>query len=331
VKLIAEPWDIGPGGYQVGGFPPQWTEWNGKYRDSVRDFWRGEGSLGEFASRLAGSSDLYEQSGRRPVASINFVTAHDGFTLRDLVSYNEKHNQANGEENRDGESHNRSWNCGAEGDTQDQGILELRGRQQRNFLATLMLSQGVPMLVAGDEMGRTQKGNNNGYCQDNEISWIDWEHFDEDLLEFTRALIRLRRDHPIFRRRGWFEGRELHGSDIKDLAWFKPDGSEMSEEDWRVGYAKSLAVFLHGRAIKRLGEHGEVIKDDSFYVIFNAHHEPLAFQLPDGKFGEKWQKVLDTNDDAPPELRRSRRVQTLAPGSSVEVRARAMMLLRSLP
>jgi glycogen operon protein len=298
----------------------------------VRDYWRGEHStLGEFAWRLMGSSDLYASAGRTPHASINFVTAHDGFTLRDLVTYNEKHNEANGEENRDGEGHNRSWNCGAEGETQDENVRQLRARQQRNFLATLMLSQGVPMLVAGDEMGRTQKGNNNGYCQDNELSWLDWEHLDEDLLEFTRSLIRLRREHPIFRRRGWFEGRELHGTDVKDLHWFKPDGDEMSEEDWRVGYAKSLAVFLNGTAIRRPGEHGEALKDDNFYLIFNAHHEPLAFVLPNGKFGNRWQRVLYTAEDNPPELRRSRRAQSLEPGAQVQVEARSMMLLRGLP
>jgi isoamylase len=329
VKLIAEPWDVGEGGYQVGNFPAQWSEWNGKYRDTVRDYWRGENStMGEFAYRLTGSSDLYASAGRRPHASVNFITAHDGFTLRDLVSYNEKHNEANGEDNRDGESHNRSWNCGAEGDTQDEKVLQLRSRQQRNFLATLMLSQGVPMLVAGDELGRTQRGNNNGYCQDNEVSWHDWEHVDEDLLEFTRSLIRLRREHPIFRRRGWFDGRELHGSDVKDLAWFKPDGNEMSEDDWSVGYAKSLAVFLNGTAIRRPGEHGEVVKDDSFYLIFNAHHERMSFFLPDEKFGTKWVRVLDTQDDNPPELRRSRRAQAMGPGAKIDVQARAMILVR---
>jgi isoamylase len=329
VKLIAEPWDVGEGGYQVGNFPAQWSEWNGKYRDTVRDYWRGEHStMGEFAHRLMGSSDLYASAGRTPHASINFITAHDGFPLRDLVSYNQKHNELNGEDNRDGESHNRAWNCGAEGDTEDPAILQLRGRQQRNFLATLMLSQGVPMLVSGDEMGRTQKGNNNCYCQDNELSWLDWEHVDDDLLEFTRSLIRLRREHPIFRRRGWFDGRELHGGDVKDLAWFTPDGKEMSDEDWRVGYAKSLAVFLNGSAIRRPGEHGEVIKDDSFYLIFNAHHEPMSFALPDEKFGGRWVRVLDTAEDAPPELRRSKRTQFLGPAATIEVQSRSLLLMR---
>ncbi|HEX4383899.1 MAG TPA: glycogen debranching protein GlgX [Myxococcales bacterium] len=331
VKLIAEPWDVGEGGYQVGNFPAQWSEWNGKYRDCVRDYWRGEHStMGEFAHRLMGSSDLYASAGRTPHASINFVTAHDGFPLRDLVSYNQKHNELNGENNRDGESHNRSWNCGVEGETQDPKVSELRGRQQRNFLATLMLSQGVPMLVAGDEMGRTQKGNNNCYCQDNELSWLNWEQFDDDLLEFTRSLIRLRREHPIFRRRGWFDGRELHGGDVKDLAWFTPDGKEMSDEDWRVGYAKSLAVFLNGSSIRRPGEHGEVVKDDSFYLIFNAHHEPMAFTLPDEKFGDRWLRVLDTAEDTPPELRRSKRSQADSPSAAVKVQARAVVLYRCL-
>jgi glycogen operon protein len=331
VKLIAEPWDVGEGGYQVGNFPPQWSEWNGKYRDTVRDYWRGEHSkLGEFANRFTGSSDLYEPTGRRPHASINFVTAHDGFTLRDLVSYNEKHNEANGEENRDGESNNRSWNCGAEGDTQDAAVLELRARQQRNVIVTLLLSQGVPMLLGGDEMGRTQRGNNNAYCQDNELSWFDWEHIDESLLEFTRSVIKLRADHPIFRRRGWFQGRELHGSEVKDMAWFTPEAREMSEEDWQVGYAKSLGVFLHGAATQRPGEHGERVKDDSFYVIFNAHHEPLPFALPPQQFGGHWMRVLDTSTDALPELRRSRRAQQLQAGEQIEVQSRSVVVLRCL-
>ncbi|MGE5047992.1 MAG: glycogen debranching protein GlgX [Deltaproteobacteria bacterium] len=329
VKLIAEPWDVGEGGYQVGNFPPQWSEWNGKYRDTVRDYWRGQNALlGEFAYRFTGSSDLYAWTGRRPHASINFITAHDGFTLRDLVSYNEKHNEANKEDNKDGEGHNRSWNCGAEGDTQDPAVLQLRAQQQRNFLTTLLLSQGVPMLVAGDEMGRTQRGNNNAYCQDNEISWLDWEHLDEDLLDFARGLLKLRLDHPIFRRRGWFLGRELHGHEVKDLAWFTPDGREMSEEDWRVGYAKSLGVFLHGASIQRPGEHGERVKDDSFYVIFNGHHEPLQFTLPAESFGTTWIRVLDTSTDDPPELRRGRRARTLGAAASIEAKPRTILVLR---
>jgi glycogen operon protein len=299
VKLIAEPWDVGEGGYQVGNFPPLWSEWNGKYRDTVRDFWRGEpATLGEFASRLTGSSDLYLGDGRRPSASINFVTAHDGFTLRDLVSYNEKHNEANGEDNRDGESHNRSWNCGAEGDTDDPAVNQLRRRQQRNFLATLFLSQGVPMLLAGDEMGRTQGGNNNAYCQDNEISWVDWSCREEyeELLLLTASLSQFRREHPVFHRRRWFFGRSLRGSGVSDIAWFSPDGTEMSDEDWNSGFAKSLAVFLNGDAIPDPDPRGNRITDDSFLLCFNAHHEPLRFLVPDGKFGERWVVVLDTDN-----------------------------------
>src|SRR6185436_2983454 len=255
VKLIAEPWDVGEGGYQVGNFPPLWSEWNGRYRDTVRDYWRGEdATLGEFAARLTGSSDLYEGTGRRPSASINFVTAHDGFTLRDLVSYNEKHNEANGEENRDGESHNRSWNCGVEGPTDDPAILELRERQKRNMLISLLLSQGVPMLCGGDELGRTQGGNNNAYCQDNETSWFDWDLKDRDrqLLAFVQRLIRLRREQPVLRRRRFFQGRRIRGSEIKDIAWFRPDGHEMTDEDWNTGYARSLAVRLAGDAIEEM-------------------------------------------------------------------------------
>ncbi len=329
VKLIAEPWDVGEGGYQVGNFPPQWSEWNGKYRDTVRDYWRGQDSrLGEFAYRFTGSSDLYASTGRRPYASINFVTAHDGFTLRDLVSYNDKHNEANKEDNKDGANDNRSWNCGAEGETDDEGVKKLRARQQRNFLATLLLSQGVPMLLAGDEIGRTQKGNNNGYCQDDELCWLDWEDVDEDLLDFARGIIRLRAEHPIFRRRGWFQGRELHGSDVKDVAWFTLDGKEMSEDDWNVGYAKSLGVFLNGTSIQRPGEHGERVKDDDFYVIFNAHHEPLQFTVPPSTFGQKWLRIVDTATDSPPELRRSRRLQALAAGDRIDVESRSVVVLR---
>src|SRR3954467_8188720 len=251
VKLIAEPWDVGPGGYQVGNFPPLWTEWNGKYRDTVRDYWRGEpGTTPDFASRLTGSSDLYEHSGTKPIASINFVTAHDGFTIRDLVSYNEKHNEANGEGNADGESHNRSWNCGAEGPTDDEAIIQLRKQQQRNFLTTLFLAQGVPMLVAGDELSRTQQGNNNAYCQDNEISWINWLEADKELLAFTQKLIRLRKEHATFRRRRWFQGMPIWGDGTEDIAWFLPDGAEMTEEHWNQDFAKSMAVFLNGKGIR---------------------------------------------------------------------------------
>jgi isoamylase len=295
VKLIAEPWDLGEGGYQVGNFPPLWSEWNGKYRDCVRDFWRGEDqALAEFAYRFTGSSDLYESTTRKPNASINFITAHDGFTLHDLVSYNEKHNEANGEENRDGESHNRSWNCGEEGPTENPDVLMLRARQVRNFLATLFLSQGVPMLLGGDEMGRTQQGNNNGYCQDNEISWFDWENADDALLKFTRELIRFRLEHPVFMRRGWFLGRAIHGGRVDDIGWFTPDGNEMAEENWGEGFAKSILVFLNGRAIPYPDSRGEKIVDDSFLVLFNAHHESIPFILPGPQWGKQWIRVLDT-------------------------------------
>jgi isoamylase len=300
VKLIAEPWDLGEGGYQVGNFPPLWSEWNGKYRDCVRDYWRGaDATLAEFGYRLTGSSDLYASEGRRPSASINFLTAHDGFTLRDLVSYNEKHNEANGEENRDGESHNRSWNCGVEGPTDDREVLALRRRQTRNFLATLMLSQGVPMLLGGDELGRTQQGNNNAYCQDDELSWFDWDTANVELYEFTRRLIRLRRDHPVFRRRRWFQGRPIRGSGERDLVWFKPDGDDMSEEDWANGFAKSLALFLNGEGIAHAGPRGERVRDDSFYLICNAHWEPIEFTLPGAPLAERWQVVLDTERPFP--------------------------------
>jgi glycogen operon protein len=295
VKLIAEPWDVGEGGYQVGNFPPQWSEWNGKYRDTVRDYWRGQDqTLAEFAYRFTGSSDLYESSGRRPIASINFVTAHDGFTLRDLVSYNDKHNEANGEDNRDGESHNRSWNMGAEGDTDEAGIRAARAAQQRNFLTTLFLSQGVPMVLGGDELGRTQRGNNNAYCQDNEVSWVDWASVDHDLLAFTRELIAFRKAHPVFQRRRWFQGRPLHGTGVSDIGWFRPDGAEMSEEQWTEGFAKSIGVFLNGRAIPSRDSQGERIVDDSFYVIFNAHHEPLEFTLPGPAWGRQCRAALET-------------------------------------
>ncbi|MGQ0576432.1 MAG: glycogen debranching protein GlgX, partial [Pseudonocardia sp.] len=283
VKLIAEPWDVGEGGYQVGRFPPLWTEWNGKYRDTVRDFWRGEpASLAEFASRFTGSSDLYEADNRRPIASINFVTAHDGFTLDDLVSYNEKHNEANGEGNADGESHNRSWNCGAEGATEDSDVRVLRERQKRNFLATLLLSQGVPMIAHGDELSRTQHGNNNVYCQDNELSWIDWkdarEH--EVLTEFTARLTRLRAEHPVFRRRRFFQGRPIRGSSTDDIAWLRPDGREMGDDDWNVGFARSVAIFLNGHGIPERDELGREIVDDSFLLLVNAHHQHITFTLP---------------------------------------------------
>jgi glycogen operon protein len=300
VKLIAEPWDIGEGGYQVGNFPVLWSEWNGKYRDTLRDFWRGqESGLGEFAYRFTGSPDLYFQmNGRRPNASINFITAHDGFTLNDLVSYNEKHNEANGENSQDGESHNRSWNCGVEGETDDPEVLQLREKQRRNMLATLILSQGIPMLLGGDEMGRTQKGNNNGYCQDSEISWFDWDLVEgnEDLLNFTRELIYFRRQHPVFRRRKWFQGQSIRGKGISDIAWFNPDGSEMTDEEWDIGYAKSIAVFLDGGQIPSPGPQGQRISDDSFILFFNAHYDTMEFALPEALSTKEWSVVIDTKE-----------------------------------
>ncbi len=299
VKLIAEPWDVGPGGYQVGNFPPRWTEWNGKYRDTVRDFWRGEPSgLGEFANRLSGSSDLYESDGRAPYASINFVTAHDGFTMRDLVSYNEKHNEANGEDNNDGENHNRSWNCGVEGETDDPEVLALRARQQRNLLTTLLLSQGVPMLLHGDELGRTQRGNNNAYCQDNELSWVDWSSVDEDLVEFTRRLTALRAEHPVLRRRRFFTG-DKDADGVPDVAWLRTDGAPMGGGDWEQPSVRSLAVYYNGRAITEPGPRGEEIDDDSFLLLLNSGGDDVDFTLPDGPYGETWVPVLDTADDDP--------------------------------
>ncbi|MGZ5285801.1 MAG: glycogen debranching protein GlgX [Flavisolibacter sp.] len=297
VKLIAEPWDIGEGGYQVGKFPAGWAEWNGKYRDCIRDYWRGADSmLGEFALRFTGSPDLYEDNDRRPTASINFVTAHDGFTLNDLVSYNEKHNDDNGEDNNDGESHNRSWNCGAEGPTQDAEIMALRQKQKRNFLTTLFLSQGVPMLVAGDEISRTQGGNNNAYCQDNEISWINWDSIDKDLLHFTQQLIALYKNHNVFSRKRWFQGQPVKGVGLDDIAWFLPEGDEMSEENWSHDFAKSLAVYMNGHGLRSMDDKGRKITDDSFYIIFNAYEGSLDFRLPSDKYGDEWIKLLDTHE-----------------------------------
>ncbi|WP_326827008.1 glycogen debranching protein GlgX [Streptosporangium sp. NBC_01639] len=297
VKLIAEPWDVGPGGYQVGNFPARWTEWNGMYRDTIRDLWRGEpASLPEFASRLTGSSDLYQDDSRRPAASINFVTCHDGFTLQDLVSYNGKHNEANGEHNRDGTDDNRSWNCGEEGPA-SLAIESLREQQKRNFLTTLFLSQGVPMISHGDELGRTQQGNNNVYCQDNELSWVDWSDIRENwlLLEFTRRLAKLRADHPVFRRRRFFYGRPVRGSEdnLSDIAWFTPQGEKMTDADWNVGYAKSLAVFLNGDAITEPDRRGRQITDDSFLMLFNAHHDVIKFTIP-RDYGDMWLTEIDT-------------------------------------
>jgi isoamylase len=324
VKLIAEPWDVGEGGYQVGKFPPGWGEWNGKYRDCIRDYWRGADSmLAEFAFRFTGSPDLYKEDYRRPTASINFVTAHDGFTLHDLVSYNEKHNEDNGEDNNDGESHNRSWNCGAEGLTDDEHINQLRKRQQRNFLTTLFVSQGVPMLLAGDEFGRTQNGNNNAYCQDSDISWFQWDKADQQLLEFTRKLIEMRRDHPVFCRRRWFKGVPIKGVGVEDIAWFLPEGMEMSEENWTQDYAKSLGVYLNGRGIRSVGPKGEPIVDDSFYLIFNASELQLTYVLPPEKFGSRWVKVLDTSKGFVED-----EGEEYEPGASVTVESRSVVILK---
>jgi glycogen operon protein len=297
VKLIAEPWDLGEGGYQVGNFPPGWAEWNDRYRDTMRAFWKGDGGLiGEFARRLTGSSDLYGRSGRRPYASINFVTAHDGFTLRDLVSYERKHNEANGEGNRDGHNHNLSWNCGVEGPTDDPDINRLRAQQQRNFIATLLLSQGVPMITAGDEIGRTQNGNNNAYCQDNETSWLDWALDDERtrLFSFVRRMIALRRAHPIFRRRDFFQGRPLYGSDVKDIVWLRPDGQEMTRQEWESAHARALAVYLSGAGLAEVDARGRPLTDEDFVLLFNASAEPVAFRIPARLGAGRWLVVVDT-------------------------------------
>ncbi|WP_299045000.1 glycogen debranching protein GlgX [uncultured Actinomyces sp.] len=328
LKLIAEPWDVGDGGYNVGGFPALWSEWNGKYRDTVRDFWRGEPStLGEFASRITGSSDLYQYSGRTPVASINFVTAHDGFTMADLVSYDNKHNEANKEGGADGESNNRSWNCGAEGPTEDPDVLTLRHRQIRNFLATILFSQGVPMIAHGDELGRTQGGNNNVYCQDNEISWVHWdlEEWQQELLDFTRTMIRLRRDHPVLRRRRFFSGEAGHGgeSDLGEIEWLRPTGERMIEEDWTMWYARAMTVFLNGDAIAEPGPRGERIVDDSFLVLINAAAEDIEFTIPSASMPSSWVVALDT---APCEADRR---QVLRSGDTVVVEGRSLLFLHS--
>ena len=327
VKLIAEPWDVGDGGYQVGNFPPLWSEWNGKYRDTVRDFWRGEdATLAEFASRISGSADLYQKDGRRPSASINFVTAHDGFTLHDLVSYNEKHNEANGEDGNDGESHNRSWNCGVEGPTDDIEVIALREQQKRNFLTTMLLSQGVPMIVHGDELGRTQLGNNNVYAQDSALSWVDWERAVEffPLIEFTAAVSKLRREHPVFRRRRFLHGRPVAGSEVQDLAWFAPTGEQMSDDDWEAGYAKSVAVFYNGDAIREPGARGERLTDDSFLVLFNASPEDIDYTMPPSEYGTTWEVVLDTAAPMVSEIE-ERRVKT---GEATAVDARSILVLQ---
>ena len=327
VKLIAEPWDLGSGGYQVGGFPPRWSEWNGRYRDTVRDFWRSQPStLPEFASRLMGSSDLYQVNGRRPVASVNFITAHDGFTMNDLVSYNEKHNEANGEGNRDGESNNRSWNCGVEGPTNIPDVNDLRQRQMRNIFATLLFSQGIPMICGGDEVARTQQGNNNAYCQDNEISWTNW-HLDKrhkELLAFVSKLIHLRLDHPVLHRRRFFTGREL-GDDsnmIPQVEWFDHTGSIMDMDDWRNTHAFSMMIYLNGSDIPEVDWYGNRMVDNDFILIFNAHYEPIMFTLPDERYGHKWQLVVDTHNPNGPEL-------SYEAGFMITAQSRSFLMLMS--
>ncbi|PWC07807.1 glycogen debranching protein GlgX [Mycetocola zhujimingii] len=326
VKLIAEPWDVGPGGYQVGNFPSQWTEWNGKYRDTVRDFWRGEPStLGEFAARITGSADLYEHSGRRPVASINFVTAHDGFTMRDLVSYNEKHNEANGEDNNDGESHNRSWNSGVEGDTDDPEVLGLRARQQRNMIATLLLSQGVPMILHGDELGRTQHGNNNGYAQDNELTWLHWDVVDVPLIEFTSAVARLRKEHPVFRRSRFFDGRPVRrgeGEPLPDIVWLNEGGMEMQPEDWDEELAKTVGVFFNGEGIRERDARGQNVSDVHFLLYFNADAEDAEFTLPPEEYSAEWEIVVDTAGEGADSVPR-------AAGSTQTVKGRSLLVMRA--
>jgi glycogen operon protein len=323
VKLIAEPWDVGEGGYQVGNFPPQWSEWNGRYRDTIRDFWRGEpATLAEFGYRFTGSSDLYQADSRRPTASINFVTAHDGFTLADLVSYNDKHNEANGEDNMDGESHNRSWNCGVEGPTDDDAVNALRDRQRRNLVTTLLLSQGVPMLLGGDELGRTQRGNNNAYCQDNDVSWYDWDDVDVPFGDWVRDVARLRRTHAVFRRRRWFQGRRIR--DTEDVAWFRPDGAPMTDDDWETGYARSIGVLLNGDAIPTSDAYGGRILDDSFFLIFNASETDLAWTLPAGPWDREWTVELDTSLTSAPG-------EPVKGGDTLNLVSRSTMVLRSPP
>ncbi len=323
VKLIAEPWDVGPGGYQVGNFPVRWAEWNGRYRDTVRDYWRGQAQgVSDLAYRLTGSSDLYQEDGRRPWASVNFVTAHDGFTLRDLVSYNEKHNEANGEDNRDGTDDNRSWNHGVEGPTDDPEILALRARQQRNMLATVLLSQGCPMLLSGDEIGRTQQGNNNAYCQDSEISWLDWENADQALLRFTNRLIALRRAHPALRRQRFFQGQIGRGNRRKDIAWFRRDGTEMTDRHWSNQQRMSLGMLLNGDLIPDRGPRGERITDDTLLVLLHSHHDDTVWRLPSG-WGEGWEVILDTA--RPDEIPGAR---WLRGSGELEVTSRSLVVLR---
>jgi glycogen operon protein len=326
VKLIAEPWDLGDGGYQVGNFPVLWTEWNGKYRDCVRRFWKGDGgTVSEFATRLCGSSDLYQYSGRRPYASINFITCHDGFTLRDLVSYNEKHNEANGEENRDGANDNNSWNWGVEGPTDDSAIGQLRARQQRNLMATLLLSQGVPMILAGDELGHSQKGNNNAYCQDNDITWLNWELNEEqrDLLAFTRQMIAIRREQPVLKRRKFFHGRQIRGTEVKDVTWYEPSGKEMPDGAWDAGFVRCLGVRWAGDVIAEVDERGEKIVGDSLLILLNAHHEPITFTLPAAGRSKQWERMIDTADPKGEE-------RFLNSGDQYPLQARSLTLWRML-
>jgi glycogen operon protein len=324
VKLIAEPWDLGEGGYQVGNFPTKWTEWNGKYRDAVRRFWRGDGgALSELATRLSGSSDLYEQSGRRPYASINFITAHDGFTLADLVSYNDKHNTANGEHNADGENHNLSWNCGTEGPTDDRRVLELRAVQRRNFMATLLFSLGVPMISGGDELCRSQAGNNNAYCQDNEVSWTDWTMTPErqNFLEFTRRLIQIWKSHPVLRRRKFFQGRSIRGAEVLDIAWLDAAGVEMTDETWHSPDVRALGVRLNGDAIQEVNERGERIVGDTLLMMLNAGDRVITFVLPATAAVERWETLLDTADPWLPARR-------LRAGDRYELQGRSMAVMR---
>jgi glycogen operon protein len=323
VKLIAEPWDVGPGGYQVGNFPVLWAEWNGLYRDTMRDFWREQSNAAQFASRFTGSSDLYQSDGRAPFASINFITAHDGFTLRDLVSYTEKHNEANGENNKDGTDDNRSWNHGVEGPTDDPEINALRARQQRNFLATLLLSQGAPMLLGGDEFSRTQLGNNNAWCQDNELSWFRWNEADADLLDFTRRLIALRRAHPVFRRTTFLSGHEVKGSGLPDVWWFRPDGRRMTHKDWQRHDAHTLGVFLNGAEIPERTPDGKEVADDSFLLLFNAYGESITFTLPTRRFGARWRVELATGDGVPEGPLYAARAQVTIEGRSLVLLRRA--------
>lgn len=326
VKLIAEPWDVGPGGYQVGNFPPGWTEWNGKYRDCVRRFWKGDGgTTSEFATRLSGSSDLYQHSGRAPYASVNFITCHDGFTLQDLVSYNDKHNDANGEENRDGANDNNSWNCGAEGKTDDAAINTLRARQKRNFIATLLLSEGVPMLLAGDELSQSQNGNNNTYCHDSELTWLKWDIDNDEkqsFLDFVRQVCKVRHTQPVFQRRRFFHGRKIRGSDIKDLSWFEPSGVEMSDEAWNAGFVKCLGVRLAGDLIGENDERGEPIIGDTTLMLLNAHHEAIAFTLPTTRKEHHWERLFDTASNEPPETK-----YVAEGGSSYNLQGRSLVLL----